>query len=424
MPPRRKSTDYTRRRPPGAEEEPEVRQLSPQERRRQMMIHAGVWFLVLVFAMTSGVMCFNIGDQATRQAVQEAAEPQDPIQAEIDRWTREAEAAPADPVPLANLGHYWIRKAASLPENAEPTPAGSPAPGSPSPAATPAMTRGEALSRAEDYLKRALEKDPKYAFALQQMADVRVLQKKPAEARTLLEKVLELAQEPVPEGEDKATFEANRANQTTRARMGLAMLEAGEKNYDKALEILDVVLKDQPGNLEAWIARSSVLRDQGRVDEALEALDSAVKVAEGMEDYGQALGVRVEKSRIYQEKGDKAAARGELEKARQMAERSGNPQISMIVAQMLYSLDGPPPAPPAGGLPTGPSPAVSPAAAQPATPAEPASQAPVPEAPAGQAPAPEAAAGQAAATPAPTDAAPAPDAQPAPAEPAPATPAP
>lgn len=362
MPPRRrKSTDYTRRRQPGAEGEEQERQISPQERRRQIMIQVGVWFLVLVFAMTSGVMCFNIGsnEQASQQVQQQA---QDPIQAEIDRWTSQVGANPNDPVALANLGHYWARKAATLPTREEaaaasPTPAAaSPSPGAPSPAATPQMSQEEAVARAEEYLQRALEKDPSYAFALQQLAEVRMMQKKPAEARALLEKILALAAAPIPEGEDPATIEANRATQTNRARMGLASVEAREKNYDKALEILAQVVKEQPGNVEAYMMRAGVLHEQDRMPEALQALDDAARVAEGMQNYGQALGARVEKSRIYQEQGDKDAARQELEKAKAVAEKTGNVQALMLLTQLLYAMDGNLPSAPPEGLPTGPSP--------------------------------------------------------------------
>ena len=66
-----------------------------------IVIHIGVWLLVLVFTMTSGVLCLSLGgSQQTPRQVQQAQ--QDPVQVEIDRRTREVGASPSDPVALAD----------------------------------------------------------------------------------------------------------------------------------------------------------------------------------------------------------------------------------------------------------------------------------------------------------------------------------
>ena len=323
MPPtRRKSTQYKRPNPVNpVEGEQEERKLSPQEQRRQMMIHAGVWFLVLVFAMTSGIMCFNIGGGSQQQAARQAQQaPQDPVQAEIDRWTREVETSPNDAVALANLGHYWVVKSGTLRSAKAPqAPPPSPVAGSPAPAKE--MTREEAMARAEEYLQRALEKDPKYVFAIQEMAQLRISQEKLPEARQLLESILTLVQEPIPQGEDPATIQANRATQAGRARLVLASLESEAQNYGKALEYLDQVQKDEPGNPQVYGLRAAVLEKQGRVDEALVALDSLAKMGEGTQNLEVMLGARLEKARLLKDRGDKPGARVELEKAKAVAPR-------------------------------------------------------------------------------------------------------
>ncbi len=385
MPPRRKSTDYSRRRlaaNPGAEGELEERRISPQERRRQIMINVGVWFLVLVFAMTSGVMCYNIGGPETAQPGVEAQQAaQDPNQVEIDRWTRELQSSPNDPVVLANLGASWMRKAETLrsrqPGEAAPS---SPEPeaASPSPQATPEMTREDALARAEEYLSRAIEKEPSYAFALQQLAELKIAQKQPAQGREFLDRILALADAPIPPEEDPETIRATRESQSTRARMTLARLETFEKNYDRALEILARLEADNSGNADVHAMRAHIYEEQGRPDQALKALDELAKVAEVMNNSGMILGARLEKSRILQQAGDKAGARQEMEKARTVAESTGNMQAVMLVTQLLYKMDEPAPPMPVQGLPGGPAgvepaPAsAEPADAPPAETAEPA----------------------------------------------------
>ncbi|MGI5843511.1 MAG: tetratricopeptide repeat protein [Candidatus Xenobium sp.] len=373
MPPRRKSTDYSRRRrittKPGAEGEQEERRISPQERRRQIMINLGVWFLVLVFAMSSGVMCYNIGGSETAQSGPEAQQAQqDPHQVEIDRWTRELQSNPNDPVVLANLGASWMRKAETLRSrqdadakpNTEAKPeaeAASPLPqaGSPTPEATPEMVREDALLRAEEFLNRAIEKEPTYAFALQTLAEVKIAQNKPTEGREFLNRILALSDLPIPPEEDPETIRATRESQNTRARMTLARLETFEKNYDQALQILAQLEADHAGNADVHAMRAHIYEEQGRPEEAIKALDELARVAEVMNNAGMMLGARLEKSRLLQQTGDKAAARQEMEKARNVAESTGNPQAVMLVTQLLYNMDKPAPPVSVKGTPDGPA---------------------------------------------------------------------
>ncbi len=393
MPARRKSTDYHRRRNvPDLDGEQTERRISPQERRRQIMIHAGVWFLVVVFAMTSGVMCFNMGgEEQNPQAAQPAQ--QDELQVEIDRWAREVGTSPSDPVALANLGHYWRLKAESSPSEGAlaatpPAPSGSPqaSPGSPQPSPTPQMTREQAWTHAEEYLGRAIKSDPNYAFALQEMAELRIDQKRGPEARTLLEKILALPDEPIQAGQDATTIMANRTNRKSMALKGMVRLEAAEKNYDQALIRLEQLQAVDPGNQDVYGMRAQVLEEQGSLDQALKAYDEVISVGQGMQDQGMVLGARLRRAQIFLKQQDKTAARAELEQARTVAQSSGQPQAIMLVNYFLYQLDGAGPTAPPMGLPTGPSPAAGSAQPAPAPPAAGGTVAPeaaaTPEAPA------------------------------------------
>ncbi|MCR5661261.1 MAG: hypothetical protein K6G50_03910 [bacterium] len=333
MPPRRKSTDQIRRRPSGAVKT-EEKVITPQERRRSFLIQAGVWFLVIAFCMTSGIMCFSIGGQEKQVAEQQAAEQADPVQAEIDRWTNLVSSNPNDAVALANLGYYWTQKADTLPENVtgEEGKDGDKD-------GKPAVSRAQALASAEEYLDRAVKADPNYAFAIQKLAELRILQKKNDEAKSLYEQVITLSDQPVAEDEDKETIEAQRSNQRCQARMGLAALYMLEKNFDAACGEIDKVLAEQPGSMEAFMLKANALAGKEDTPAMLQCCDEAIKVAESMKDLMNLVSFRVRKSKAYQEMNDKESARRELEEAKKYVEGI-NPQLSAGISAMINELDG------------------------------------------------------------------------------------
>ena len=167
---RRKSTDMVKRRAKmRSDAELEEKSLSPQEQRRQMLLNIGVWFLVLAFCMTSGIMCFSVGGQEKLMKAQEEAQQKDPTQAEIERWSGEVEQNPNDPVALANLGYYWGQKAQELEKTAAKPKKDD---DKNKKDGKPAITREQALQNAHGYLDRALQADPNYAFALQKYAEL------------------------------------------------------------------------------------------------------------------------------------------------------------------------------------------------------------------------------------------------------------
>ncbi len=333
MPPRRKSTDQIRRRPSGAVKT-EEKVITPQERRRSFLIQAGVWFLVIAFCMTSGIMCFSIGGQEKQVAEQQAAEQADPVQAEIDRWTNLVSSNPSDAVALANLGYYWTQKADTLPadgtadEGKEDEKDGK-----------PAVSRDQALSNAEEYLNRAIKADPNYSFAIQKLAELRILQNKNDEAKSLYEQVITLTDQPIADDEDKETIEAQRTNQRCQARMGLAALYMLEKNFDAACGEIDKVLAEQPGSMEAFMLKANALAAKEDTPAMLQCCDEAIKVAESMKDLMNLVSFRVRKSKAYQEMNDKESARRELEEAKKYVDGI-NPQLSAGISAMINELDG------------------------------------------------------------------------------------
>lgn len=359
MPPshRTKSTDQIRRRPVVGGQPVEERVVSPQERRRQMMINIGVWFLVLAFSMTSGIMCFSIGGQEKQMAEAERAQQVDPIQSEIDRWEHDVSTNPTDPVVLANCGYYWLQKAEQLKQSeakpqktttASPSPAASPVNGQVQ-TEKPKVTSGEAFAKAKEFLERAVAADKKYLFAIQTLAQYYQTQGNTAEARKLYEEVLTLCNEPIPADQDVTTVTATRNKQKADATMSLASLEATDKNYSAALSRLDNLIKEQPGVAEAYMLKGSIHQNQGSpadIDEALAAYESAAKIAEGMNEPEMLFRMRVLRAGILKERGDKAGARKEYEAVKAFV--GGNPQVSAIIDNMIKQLDAPAPSQAAG----------------------------------------------------------------------------
>ncbi|MDO5295512.1 MAG: hypothetical protein Q4F00_02560 [bacterium] len=338
MPSRRKSTAMVKRRAKSqAEAELEEKSLSPQEQRRQMLLNFGVWFLVLAFCMTSGIMCFSIGGQEKMIKAQEEAQQQDPVQADIDRWAHEVEQNPNDPVALANLGYFWGQKAQEL---AKPTPKSKDSDKQDKKDDKPAITKEQALQNAHGYFDRALQADPNYAFALQKYAELSIYEKNNTKARELLEKVVAACEKPIPDGDDKEALEANALNQKGQAIVTMAGLDADDKNYAEAEKRLNALIKEQPGNMQAHLAKATVIisKDGGDKKEALNSYAEALKIAQSLNNADVALKCWIGRSTIYREMGDKEAAKKELEACKGFF--SGNPIMSATIDNMIKNIDG------------------------------------------------------------------------------------
>ncbi|MBQ7567505.1 tetratricopeptide repeat protein, partial [bacterium] len=343
MPSRRKSTDMVKRRAKSqVEAELEEKVLSPQEQRRQMLLNIGVWFLILAFCMTSGIMCFSIGGQEKLMKAQEEAQQQDPVQADIDRWAHEVEQNPNDSVALANLGYYWGQKAQEL-DKAANKPAkkkGDKDEKKSDKPDKPEVTKEQALQNAHTYLDRALQAEPDYAFALQKYADLAIFEKNYDKAREMLDRAVKACEKPVPEGDDKEALEANALNQKGQAIVTLANLDAMDNRYGEAERRLDDLIREQPGNLQAFISKANIIVSQPDADknEALRCYGEALKIAQSLGNTSVALNCWVGRSAIYSEMGDKEKAKKELEDCKAFV--SSNPIMAATVDNMIKRLDG------------------------------------------------------------------------------------
>ena len=341
MPSRRKSTDMVKRRAKSqVNAELEEKVLSPQEQRRKMMITIGVWFLIIAFCATSGIICFSIGSNEKMMKAQEEAIQQDPTQAEIDRWSHEVEQSPTDATALANLGYYWGQKAQEL----DSQPAAKADANKDEKNDKPVVTKEQALNHAHEYLERAIKADPNYTFALQKYAELCVYEKNNAKAREMLEKVIVAASAPIPEGEDKEALEANALSQKGQAVVTLATLDMNEKNYAAAEQRLNDLLKEQPGNLQAFIAKGNLLisMENGDKRQALEAFGSALKIANSVGRAEEALNCWIARANIYKELGEKENAKKELQACKDFFQ--GNPMVAASVDTLMKQIDGNAPA--------------------------------------------------------------------------------
>ncbi len=374
MPSRRKSTDMVKRRAKTqVDAELEEKELSPQEQRRQLLLNIGVWFLVLAFCMTSGIMCFSIGGQEKQMQAQQEAMNQDPTQAEIDRWTHEVETNPSDPVALANLGYYWGQKALEL-EKKPAKKAKDKKDEKQQGDDKPVVTKEEASRHSHEYLDRALAADPNYTFALQKYAELYVAEKNYDKARLYFDKVIEASHMPIPDGDDKEARETNAIVQRGQAAVSLARIDALEKKYADAEKRLDNLIAEQPGNVDAFLLKAAIIteQDNGDKNEALKCYESAMKISQAMGDDQQTLQCHVARATIYKEMGDINNAKQEMEAAKAMF--AGNPMMSAALDSQMKKMglipDEKKDAPKADATPAEGQPAAAPAEGQPETPPE------------------------------------------------------
>ncbi|RMD86663.1 MAG: hypothetical protein D6808_02825 [Candidatus Dadabacteria bacterium] len=252
----------------------EDKKISPIERRRTLFIKLGVGFLVAIFCLSSGIMCTNLNAYLPKEEQNIVQKPVDQLQSEIDHWRGEVEKNPEDTAALANLGHFYRQKAVTFLLNKDKEEAVK-----------------DWLSRSEKVLRKALEIDPHYGFAIQELASTLRLEGKLEETRKLLNEAIEYAHRPVEpkEGEDKETLLAARKRIEIDSRLMLADLENSSGNTRGAIEQLNEVLRLEPGNIDAYVQRAGLYRAQDNKDRAREDLKKALSIAQKMGDQRAAL---------------------------------------------------------------------------------------------------------------------------------------
>ncbi|MGM9998192.1 MAG: hypothetical protein ACI38Q_02170 [Candidatus Bruticola sp.] len=389
---RRKSTDNIQRKAV-RQEDAEVREISPQEKRRSIFIQIGVWFLVIAFCMTSGIMCFAIGGPNDQEGQEVAAGAVDEIQSEIDRYTKEIGTDASNVEALANLGYYWMQKgntlstAESLKQEAKTKAAldkdmaaKGQTPEVKADSNKPEMSREEAYANARTYLTQALSIDQNYLLAKKSLADLEVLEDHEDAAAKLYKEIIAFCEQPLKlnPGDDETTIKTSRIVQKVSAEVHLARLYGSKEKYQEAMSLLDDAIKLDPGNIEAYHIKAMISFSSGKEAEGVKALNNAILIAKNMSELDQAIQLSMELAQIQNASGDKAGAKKTYEEARDMIPQNmGGQAAKMRVAiqTIIDNLDGKKPTAPAAG-------ATAPAAG--ATAAEPAAPAAEPAAPAAE----------------------------------------
>ncbi len=362
---RRKSTDNVQRKAV-RQVDAEVREISPQEKRRNIFIQIGVWFLVIAFCMTSGIMCFAIGGPEDQNGQEQTQGSVDEIQSEIDRYAKEVGTDAGNVEALANLGYYWMQKgdtlstAESLKQEAKTKEAIDK--GLADKGQTPVankeetkkeMSREEAYANARTYLKRALDIDQNYLLAKKTLADLEVREQHEDAAIKLYQDIIKFCNQPLKlnPGDDETTIKTSRNVQKVEAEVQLARIYGSKKQYKEALDVLEDAIKLDPGNIGAYHIKAIISFENGNKAEGVRALNNAILIAKNMREDHQAVQLCLELAQIQQsQNGDKAAAKKAYEEARDIipANMGGQAaQMRSVIQAMIDELDGKKPVAPA-----------------------------------------------------------------------------
>ncbi len=222
------------------EEEVKAREISPEERRKKIIIDIGVGILLLAFLTTSGITCVNLNQFTPPPQEQSQEGPVDRTAAELKRWQEEVAKTPNDANALANLGFYQMARGLEVYATDEPN-------------------KQKDLEAAMANFDAALKVDPDYGFAQQQRARIYLVQEKLPEAKAGYEAMLASAQKPVPaDAKNKEAAERSHKDNEVQAHLGLASIAMGQKQMPVALQHLDKAIELDPGNVESYGQRATI----------------------------------------------------------------------------------------------------------------------------------------------------------------------
>ncbi|MGM9992327.1 MAG: tetratricopeptide repeat protein [Candidatus Bruticola sp.] len=358
---RRKSTDNVQRKAV-RQEDAEVREISPQEKRKNIFIQIGVWFLVIAFCMTSGIMCFAIGGPDEQEGQEVAAGAVDEIQSEIDRYTKEIGVDAGNVEALAYLGYYWMQKgdtlstAESLKQEAKTKAAldkdmaaKGQTPASKADNAKPEMSREEAYANARTYLARALSIDSNYLLAKKSLADLEVREDHEDAAAKLYKEIITFCEQPLKlnPGDDETTIKTSRVVQKVSAEVQLARLYGSKEKYQEAIPLLDDAIKLDPGNIDAYHVKAMIYCSNGKEAEGVKAFYNAILIAKNMGELERAINLSMELAQVQNLSGDKAGAKKTYEEARDMIPQNMGGQAAQMraaIQTIIDNLDGKKPA--------------------------------------------------------------------------------
>lgn len=266
-------------------EEHEVEYRPPGRTSRDLVIQIGVAFLIISFILAP-MLVFIFSDPPERVPQRnQQQQQQDDLEAQIANFSKELASKPDDPTVLTNLGLLTNQKADRMQGTAPGTPEDN--------------KRMALLKESEGYLRKALEKDGKYALAQQELAKNLILQSNFEEAQTLIAGLLTEANSNLTSSDAKVAADAK--GQKTQFLMleSIILSEKGDK--PAAIAKLGEVIEVNPGAPEAYMQRG----------------------------------------RLHAENNDKAAARKDFETLVDIGQKTGNQNAAMYGQLLLQELDKP-----------------------------------------------------------------------------------
>ena len=360
---KRKSTDSVQRKAI-RQVDAEIREITPQEKRRNFFIQVGVWFLVIAFCMTSGIMCFAIGSNEQQEQAETAREAKDELQSEIDRYQKEVSADARNVEALANLGYYWMQKGDTLPtaENlkqeaktkaaidANLAKEGNTTVPKEAEKQEKQMSREEAYAHARENFEKALAIDGNYLFAKRNLADLEMRENHKDKASALYKQIVDFCGQPIKlnPGDDEATIKASRDTQKVGAEVELARIYAIDNKNKEALSLLEDAVKLDPGNVEAYHVKALIHLAEKDLTSAHKAFDSAILISSNMGDINQAINFCLEQAQVYKSNNQKDKAKQTYQKAKDLIPANMGPQAEQmrtVIQSMIDQLDGKKPAP-------------------------------------------------------------------------------
>ncbi len=228
--------------------------LTPRERFRNTVIHAGVAVLLFAFLLTSGIVCVNLNQDET------GGQQELPKQSELSYWREQAAKDPANMEAIANVGHFLLEESFSKQGDEQK----------------------KALDEAEQNLAKVtvMVDSPQRSFAMQEMTRVKLLKKDYAGAQAQIDEALKHADRPIPPGEDTVSVEEGRKAERASAYRLQASLFVEQGKQREALTMLDKVAEISPASvMQVLFQKADLYAQLGEKDRALEQLDMAQRFA-------------------------------------------------------------------------------------------------------------------------------------------------
>lgn len=245
------------------QEDFDVEWTPPKRGARDRLIQIGVMILIIAFLLPA-VTCAVIPDADPAQEQQQEALQQNPIEQQIQLYSKQLQSDPNNSAALANLGYYTTFKALTMAPDGEEN------------------KRKTTLVTAEKYFRDALKQDPDYTFATAELARNLMLQDKNEDAQKLLDEALEKVEPRLNSSDDAELNEAksDKINLLTMA----AELDVRGKKVEDALAKMTQAIELKPGDAKLYLARAQVHMTAGEKDAARADLEKGVDIGQKIGD--------------------------------------------------------------------------------------------------------------------------------------------